>query len=164
MTLPWPSTTPRRRSRPPARSGGPREKPGTRGAAYTWDGWRGAVRQPGLRMRGCDYARRQFRCVRTNGLGVRAVPDPAFEAAITSLTAARDQAEKRADEAQQRADRAEARADELREKLDKLLHDQKAADAVAVEALMKSEELRKEEEARKARGRLRRVLAAWRGE
>jgi hypothetical protein len=70
-----------------------------------------------------------------------AVPDSAFEAAIASFTAAREQAEKRADEAQQRADRAEARTDELREKLDKLLHDQKAADAVAVEALMKAEVL-----------------------
>jgi hypothetical protein len=89
------------------------------------------------------------------------VPDhPAFEAAIASLTAARDQAEKRADEAQQRADRAEARTGELREKLDKLLHDQKAAEAVAVEALMKSEDQRR---AWQAKGRLRRAWDGWRG-
>jgi hypothetical protein len=40
------------------------------------------------------------------------------------------------------AHRAEARTDKFREKLDELLHDQKVADAVAVEALMKSEEQR----------------------
>ena len=92
------------------------------------------------------------------------MPDRAFEAAIASHTAARDQAEKRADEAQQRADRAEARADELREKLDKLLHDQKASDAVTVEALMKSEEQRHADDARKARGLVARLRAALRGE
>jgi hypothetical protein len=91
------------------------------------------------------------------------VSDQAIEAAIASLTAARDQAEKRADEAQQRADRAEARTDELREKLEKLLHDQKAAEAVAVEAVMKSEEQRHAEFARQARGRWARAWDAWRG-
>ena len=94
-----------------------------------------------------------------------AVPDHlAFEAAIASLTAARDQAEKRTDEAQQRADQAEAHADELRERLDKLLHDQKAADAIAVEVLMKSEEQRQAEIARKARGLVAWLRDAWRGE
>jgi hypothetical protein len=83
--------------------------------------------------------------------------------AAQQAAATRDQAEKRAGEAQQRADRAEARTDELREKLDKLLHDQKAADAIAVEALMKSEEQRQAEDARKARGRLRRAWDGWRG-
>jgi hypothetical protein len=39
----------------------------------------------------------------------------------------------------------------------------KAADAVAVEALMKSEELRHTEVVRKARGRLRRAWDGWRG-
>ena len=92
------------------------------------------------------------------------LPHLAFEAAIASLTAARDQAEKRTDEAQQRADQAEAHADELRERLDKLLHDQKAADAIAVEILMKSEEQRQAEIARKARGLVARLRAAWRGE
>jgi hypothetical protein len=103
-----------------------------------------------------------------------AATDPAFEADIASLTAARDQAERRAYEAQQRADhaeqraekaeeraeRSEARTDELREKLDKLLHDQKAAEAVAVEALMKSEDQRR---AWQAKGRLRRAWDGWRG-
>jgi hypothetical protein len=80
-----------------------------------------------------------------------AVPDHlAFEAAIASLTAARDQ--------------AEAHADELRERLDKLLHDQKAADAIAVEVLMKSEEQRQVEATRKARGLLAWLRDAWRGE
>ena len=72
-----------------------------------------------------------------------------------------DQAQARADQAEARADRAEARTEEIGEKLDKLLHDQKAAEAVATEALMKAEELR---HAREARGRWARLRAAWRGE
>jgi hypothetical protein len=44
------------------------------------------------------------------------------------------------------------------------VHDQKATDAIAVEALMKSEELRHTEDARKGQRRWARLRAAWRGD
>ena len=77
----------------------------------------------------------------------------------------------------QRADRAEARAEELRCDVEAARHDAEAAWAglgeaqiqgeaalaEARDAQMAAEALREAEEARKARGRLRRALDGWRG-
>lgn len=49
-----------------------------------------------------------------------AVPDHTFQAAVASLTAAREEAEKRAHRAEQRADQERFRADELKERLDRV--------------------------------------------
>jgi hypothetical protein len=69
-----------------------------------------------------------------------------------------------------RADRAEARVAELQHDLDAARviagaaqHDAQAAQAEARKAKDAAEELRKENEARKARGRLRRTWDSWRG-
>jgi hypothetical protein len=61
-----------------------------------------------------------------------------------------DQAVERADQAMTRADRAETRAD--------------AANAAAQEAAQAAEALRRADDARKARGLVARLRAAWRGE
>ena len=99
-----------------------------------------------------------------------AVPDQAFQAAIASLTAAREQAEKRADRAEQRADQERLQGDELRSRLDQMTgdleaakHDAQTAQDVARKAEGAAEALRLAEEARKGRGRLRRAWDGWRG-
>ena len=68
---------------------------------------------------------------------------------VADATAKVDQAERRADQAMERADRAEARAD--------------AANAAAQAAQERAEALQRESDARKARGLLARLRAAWRG-
>jgi hypothetical protein len=100
-----------------------------------------------------------------------AVPDQAFQAAIASLTAAREQAEKRGDRAEQRADQERLQADELRSRLDQVTgdleaakHDAQTAREATRAAKEAAEKLRQAEEARKARGRLARLRDAWRGE
>jgi hypothetical protein len=59
---------------------------------------------------------------------------------------------------------ANARADALRDRLDSLLHDLDAAHQQARHAQQAADALRWAEKARQGRGRLARVLAAWRGE
>ena len=68
-----------------------------------------------------------------------------------------DHAETRVHEAEQGRDLANARADELRDRLD-------AARQQAQQAQQTADELQQAEEARKGRGRLARLRAAWRGE
>ena len=76
-----------------------------------------------------------------------------LQAAVASLTAARDQAEVR-------ADRAEARADALRAKLEAAL----SGRGEALAAAQAADELRRVEAARRAASLLARLRAAWRGE
>ena len=104
--------------------------------------------------------------------------------ALAILEVALMEANKRADAAQvlaertlaeladvgARADRAEAWTEELRRDLDAARviagaaqHDAQAAFAEARDAQRAAEELRQAEEARKARGRLRRAWDGWRG-
>jgi predicted RNase H-like nuclease (RuvC/YqgF family) len=75
-----------------------------------------------------------------------------------------DAERRRADAAQQRADRAEDRADELRRHIDELEINLNAARAEAQQVAETTTMLTRDEVARKARGRLRRAWAAWRGE
>ena len=101
-----------------------------------------------------------------------------MEAAIAGLVARAERAEAEADRHQQRADQAEARADQERHRAD-VAHDQAdqerqranysatiayAARAEVRGALQTIEQLQQAEAARKARGRLARLRAAWRGE
>jgi hypothetical protein len=83
----------------------------------------------------------------------------------------RDRAQARADHAEAAWDRAEqgrdgerARADALRDRFEGLQHDLDAARRLAQEAQQAADELQRGEEARKGRGRLARLRAAWRGE
>jgi hypothetical protein len=87
--------------------------------------------------------------------------------------AERDKERAEADRAEERgrADRAEAattagraRADALRERIDGSERDRAAAVAIADEAVKAAEALRQAEDARKARGLVARLRAAWRGE
>ena len=94
----------------------------------------------------------------------------AFEAAIASLTAAREWAEKRADDALARADRAEARADQAEARAANewsradCLRDLLEQAAVDVQmAREEADQLRQVAADRKARGLLARLRAAWRG-
>ena len=108
-----------------------------------------------------------------------------LELAISSLTEARQQAEKRAEAAETRADRAEqladaahkradvatmladrmlARATEAEKRADLAEGDAQQARADAQEAHQQIEDLRRADEARKARGLWQRMSAAWRGE
>ena len=82
-----------------------------------------------------------------------------------------DRAEARAHEAEQGRDMANARADELSGRLDTAQHLAREAAAAAeaaqlaqAEAEADAAELRQEDAARKGRGRLARLRAAWRGE
>jgi hypothetical protein len=85
---------------------------------------------------------------------------------------AREEAERaRADRAEQAAASERTRTEALRDRLDTIeLAKREAEEATgraqheATEARHAAEELRQADQARKARGRLRRVLAAWRGE
>jgi hypothetical protein len=74
------------------------------------------------------------------------------------------QAEQGVDAAQRRTNRAEDRADGLRRRVDELETNLGAARVEARHATETVAALTRDEVARKARGRLRRVLAAWRGE
>ena len=105
-----------------------------------------------------------------------------LEAAISTLRvqldraeAGREAADRRADQAEARADQAEARADTLRARLEGELHRAKddlaliraaidQSQAEARKAHTEAEELRRAEAARRARGVLARLRAAWRGE
>jgi hypothetical protein len=69
----------------------------------------------------------------------------------------------RADAAQQRAEQAEDRADELRRRIDELEINLNAARTEAQQAAETATILTRDEVARKAKGRLRRAWAAWRG-
>lgn len=96
------------------------------------------------------------------------------EAIDDAITAFREQvdmerqranaAEARADRAEARADRAEAKADELRDRLDRQSVDLEVVRRDAEAAQAAAARLRLDDEARKARGRLTRLRAAWRGE
>ena len=116
----------------------------------------------------------------------------AFEAAIGSLTARAEHAESRADTAERGRDGERARADALRDRVDaiqaetaalqaqlakaeaegdaltietaELTAQVRAAKAEAREAQDVAEELRQAEAARRGRGRLARLRAAWWGE
>jgi chromosome segregation ATPase len=87
---------------------------------------------------------------------------------IDSFREERDRAQVRVDHAEAARDRAEqsrdgerARADALRDRLDGLQHD---LDATRQQAQQAADELRQTDAARKGRGRLARLRAAWRGE
>ena len=80
----------------------------------------------------------------------------ALETAVLSLTARAEAAERRADDAGARADRAEVRADMAERVAER-------ARGEAREALQRAEAVEHADATRKARGRLARLRAAWRG-
>jgi len=102
----------------------------------------------------------------------------AMEAAIISLTEARNQAQKRAEQAETAREAAEtrseaerARADSLRERLDVIQDELRQAREAAEQArqhVREAEdaivELRQADAARRGQGRWTRLKAAWRGE
>jgi hypothetical protein len=80
-----------------------------------------------------------------------------LETAISSLTEAREAADRRADAAEARADDERSRADALQARLE-------AVDAARQQAEQAAEERRQADAARRSLGRLARLWAAWRGE
>jgi len=93
------------------------------------------------------------------------------EAQVVTAEAHRQAAEARIEKAEARADRAEALAAQAAEEAEKgreaarVANDAaQAAARAAAEALAEADKLREAEAARKARGRLARLRAAWRGE
>jgi hypothetical protein len=93
-----------------------------------------------------------------------------YARALAVLEAALIEANKRADAAQMLAERtlaefaeAGARADRERERVTDLQGELEAARGDAQEAAQAADELRRANEARKARGRLRRAWDGWRG-
>jgi hypothetical protein len=84
-------------------------------------------------------------------------------AMLTDAAARADRGEAAIDGERKRADRAEYRADGLRGRIDELEVNLAAARAEAHKATEAAAALTREEEARKARGRLRRAWDGWRG-
>jgi hypothetical protein len=85
------------------------------------------------------------------------------EAARVAAEARIDRAEARADRADQRADEAGQRVDKAEAQVGKLLKELEATRVEAQQARQAVEDLQRAEEARKARGRLRRAWDGWRG-
>jgi hypothetical protein len=87
-----------------------------------------------------------------------------LETAVSSLTEAREAADRRADAAEARADRAEAGREAADRRADALQARLEAVDAARQQAEQAAEERRQADAARRSLGRLARLRAAWRGE
>jgi hypothetical protein len=96
--------------------------------------------------------------------GMDSSANQVLEAAVASLSEARDQAEKRAAEANKRADVAVALAERTIGQLAEANIRAERAEAMAQGAREVADDLRRADEARRARGRWARLRAVWRGE